>query len=63
MRGRVYKVKNFRTTHELIDIEIPKISSFVDSKFKDDSEKIKERIKENIAKFIQVFKIEERIHI
>ena len=48
---------------ELIDIEIPKISSFVDSKFKDDSEKIKERIKENIAKFIQVFKIEERIHI
>lgn len=48
---------------ELMEIEIPKISSFVDSKLKDDSEKIKERIKENIAKFIQVFKIEERIHI
>jgi len=48
---------------ELINIEIPKISSFVDLTFKDDFDEIKERIKENIGKFIQVFKIEERIHI
>ena len=48
---------------ELIDIKIPKISAFVDKEFRNDPSDVRERIKENIGKFIQVFNIEERIHI
>jgi len=54
---------HWRPARELIDIKIPKISAFVDKEFKDDPSDVKERIKENIGKFIQVFGIEERIHI
>ncbi len=48
---------------EIIEIGIPKISGVVDSRFNADSEEIKERIKENLGKFIQVFNIEERLPI
>lgn len=54
---------HWKLLRELIEIPIPKISAFVDRNFKDDSSSVRERIKENLAKFIQVFNIEERIQI
>ena len=54
---------HWKRVKDIIQIKIPKISAFVDSEFRDDPPDIKERIKENIGKFIQVFGIEERIHI
>jgi hypothetical protein len=57
------KDPHWRPLAELIEVEIPKISAFVDREFKDDSSNTKERIKENLAKFIQVFNMEEKIHI
>ena len=54
---------HWRRVGELINIKIPKISAFVDGEFVDDAPDVQERIKENIGKFIQVFRIEERIHI
>lgn len=48
---------------EIIEVGIPKISGFVDSHFGTDSDEVKERIKENLGKFIQVFNIEERLPI
>ncbi len=46
---------------DLTDIEIPKIKAFVDRGFKDESDGTKERIAENLGKFIEIFKIQERI--
>lgn len=57
------KDSHWLMVREIIDISIPKISAFVDDKFKDAPNDVKERIKENIGKFIQVFNIEERISI
>lgn len=54
---------HWRKIANIMDITIPKISAFVDEEFKEDSVEIKERIKENLAKFLQVFGMEERIHI
>lgn len=54
---------HWRQVGELTHIKIPKISAFVDREFRDDPSDVRERIKENIGKFIQVFSIEERIHI
>ncbi|NQE44879.1 hypothetical protein C5S31_02490 [ANME-1 cluster archaeon GoMg2] len=54
---------HWRQVGELTHIKIPKISAFVDGEFRDDPSDVRERIKENIGKFIQVFSIEERIHI
>jgi hypothetical protein len=48
---------------EASGIEIPKISSFVERRFANFSKDIKERIVENLSKFIQVFKIDERLAI
>jgi hypothetical protein len=55
--------KHWILVRDVASIEIPKISRFVDEKFKEDPDHIKERIKENLGKFIQVFKVEERIYI
>jgi hypothetical protein len=44
---------------EIIEIGIPKLSAFVDRRFSSDSEPTRERIKENLAKFIQLFNIDE----
>lgn len=49
--------------NEIINIGIPKMSSFVEQRFKNDSTETKERIIENLSKFIQVFNIDERIYI
>jgi len=57
------KDSHWRLLSELIKIPIPKISAFVDSNFKDDSNDVKGKIKENLEKFIQVFNMEERIHL
>lgn len=46
---------------DIVDMGIPKISSIVDSKFSADDDMTKERIKENLGKFIQVFNMEERL--
>lgn len=54
---------HWRRVKDIIQIKIPKISAFVDGEFRDDSPDVKDRIKENIGKFIQVFSIEEKIHI
>jgi len=54
---------HWRKIADIMDITIPKISAFVDEEFKEDPVEIKERIKENLAKFLQVFGMEERIHI
>ena len=54
---------HWRRVRDVIQIKIPKISAFVDIEFRDDPLDIKERIIENIGKFIQVFGIEEGIHI
>ena len=54
---------HWRKMADIMDITIPKISAFVDKEFKEDSVEIKERIKENLAKFLQVFGMEERIYI
>jgi len=54
---------HWRRIAYIMDITIPKISAFVDEEFKEDPIEIKERIKENLAKFLQVFGMEERIHI
>lgn len=48
---------------ELTRIEIKKISAFVDGGFRDDPSDVRERIKENIGQFIQVFRLEEKISI
>lgn len=48
---------------ELTRVEIPKISAFVDGGFRDDPSDVRERIKENIGKFIQVFNLDEKISI
>lgn len=55
------KDQHWRLIRELIDIPIPKIPAFVDSEFKKDHNDAKERITQNLAKFIQVFNMEERI--
>lgn len=54
---------HWRKVEDIIQIKIPKISAFVDSEFRDDTPRVKEKIKENIGKFIQIFGIEDRIHI
>lgn len=57
------KDPRWRRVQELTNIKIPKISAFVDKEFENDPTEVKERIKENIAKFIQVFCIEDKMHI
>jgi uncharacterized protein with ParB-like and HNH nuclease domain len=54
---------HWRKITDIMDVTIPKISAFVDEEFKEDPVEIKERIKENLAKFLQVFGMEENIHI
>lgn len=60
---KVRENQHWRKIADIMDITIPKISAFVDEEFKKDPVEIKERIKENLAKFLQVFGMEERIHI
>lgn len=54
---------HWKRLDQLIEIQLPKISSFVNKEFKDDPEEVKETIAENLLTFIQVFNIEERIFI
>lgn len=54
---------HWRRVAEIVQITIPKISQYVDNEFREDPSDVKERIKENIGKFIQVFCMDERIHI
>jgi uncharacterized protein with ParB-like and HNH nuclease domain len=63
MPEKAAKDTHWRKVRDVIQIKIPKISAFVDSEFRDDPLDIKERTKENIGKFIQVFGIEEGMHI
>ncbi len=55
------KDQHWRLIRELIDIQIPKIPNFVGKQFKIDHNDAKERITQNLAKFIQVFNMDERI--
>jgi uncharacterized protein with ParB-like and HNH nuclease domain len=55
------KDQHWRLIRELIGIPISKIPAFVDKEFKKDNNDFKERITQNLAKFIQVFNMEERI--
>ncbi|MCK4732290.1 MAG: DUF262 domain-containing protein [Methanophagales archaeon] len=57
------KDSHWRRIGEIIHVNIPKISAFVGGEFSNDTSDIKERITENIGKFIQVFRIDEKIHI
>lgn len=54
---------HWKKVNEIIEIKIPKISSFVNHEFKDDADEIKERIIENISNFIQIFARDDKIHI
>ncbi len=52
---------HWRLIRELIDIPISKIPAFVNSEYKKDDNDVKERITQNLAKFTQVFNMEDRI--
>jgi len=61
--GKAKENHHWRRVADIMDITIPKISAFVDEEFKEDPVEVRERIKENLAKFLQVFGMEEKIHI